>query len=532
MPCLQNVKRHTNVTWRRITDGKGVGATIDCGSTLILTAKDSGKYTCLTCNLSLSLQVVEKSSQSCLSMEETSKYLVVGAGGEIPCPGLTCGDNTSTIWYKDDEVVPDTANRDSCEKNGWLHLCTVYKEDTGVYFCDRTVSEGGTEWIFRTAVTVFAVAHLKPTYRPRILNPSDNTTKEVELGGSFTLTCEVFFPIEIPLEKFSPEVRWHMNYEEKSIPLHLEKKEVGPDWTLTFRENMIPESVNVTQRAIIQKVTPQHLNSTYTCSASNAVGNSSVTMSLRKKTKVVWPSLVGYPVVSLLLVAGLGIFVHVKWLELQLIYKCHFPKGNQSGDNKQYDVMLSYVWSPPATELKVWMLSSSSGPGTEEKDPQNSEEGTTTQTQLAVRLPQVLEGQWRHRLWLPERDLLPGGAYMDDVVLAIQKSRMLICVLSADYLSNSKAVFVLESGIQALLQNSTLKLLLIWTNRASVPLNHLNASLPMLVQRALKVLPSLDWPSGGATTATNHFWKSLRKAMPPHTQEDNFIHVRPVRTEC
>lgn len=39
-------------------------------------------------------------------------------------------------------------------------------------------------------------------------------------------------------------------------------------------------------------------------------------------------------------------------------------------------------------------------------------------------------------------------AYTNDVVLAIKKSQMLICVLSDDYFTNSNAVFELESGVQ------------------------------------------------------------------------------------
>lgn len=40
------------------------------------------------------------------------------------------------------------------------------------------------------------------------------------------------------------------------------------------------------------------------------------------------------------------------------------------------------------------------------------------------------------------------SAYTSDVVLAIQRTQMLVCVLSDDYFADSNAVFVLESGVQ------------------------------------------------------------------------------------
>lgn len=47
--------------------------------------------------------------------------------------------------------------RASCEHNGWLHLCQVSKLDTGLYFCDRQITEQGVKWIFRRAVNVTVI---------------------------------------------------------------------------------------------------------------------------------------------------------------------------------------------------------------------------------------------------------------------------------------------------------------------------------------------------------------------------------------
>ncbi|XP_031702806.1 interleukin-18 receptor accessory protein-like isoform X1 [Anarrhichthys ocellatus] len=431
------------------------------------------------------LQVVERSeiSLECVQPEQNSIELYVDVGGKVPCPGLNCSNNTHAIWYKGNKAVSEQ-KRSSCQMGGTLHLCQVNKLDTGVYFCDRQIIEQGVIWTFRRAVNVRA------------------------LRQPHTLMCKVHFDFE---REFSREVLWYMNYGsnmENMTLLPMEEQQQRETFTV----------YEVIRKAIIKEVTPEHLNNRYTCIASNIVGNSRGTIELKEKIKVKWPSLVGYPIASLLLVAGLGIVLHVKWLEIQLIFRSHFQHGKHDGDEKEFDVLLSYVWSPPSAEVMgVSTLSSQRGPDTDEEaclscmDPLNTEEGKSTQRPLEVVLPQVLEDRWGYRLCLLERDVVPGGAYTNDVVLAIQRSRMLICLLSADYLSNSNAVFVLESGVQVLLQDSTLKLLLIWTSRASASLIQPDSPLPTLVQRALKVLPSLDWTSG---KPTSNFWRSLKKAMP------------------
>ncbi|XP_018539223.1 interleukin-18 receptor accessory protein isoform X2 [Lates calcarifer] len=513
MPCVKS----ESVVWSRIReDGGNEGPSYDCEKEFPAEVKHSGNYTCHTggSKYFLHLQVEEKSSPSCFQPEESTVELYNSAGGEIPCPRYDCSNNTDVTWYKGNRAVSEM-KRAPCEKDGLLHLCQVKAEsDPGVYFCDRQIIEQGVMWTFRRAVKVEVIPYSEPSGPLRFMSPADNATEEVELGQTHNLTCKVFFPYE---KRISAKVQWFMNYngnKENMTLLPMEPPQYG------FK---IREEYGVTRRAIIKEVTQQHLKHTYTCIASNTVRNNSVTIKLKKKTTVKLPCLVGYPLVSFLLVSGLGIILHVKWMELQLIYRSHFQHGKHDEDNKEFDVFLSYVWSPPSAEgERGWTFSSGSGPNTDEEgcppsmDPLNSEEGKATQKPLQVLLPQVLEEQWGYRLCLLERDVLPGGAYTNDVVLTIQRSKMLICLLSADYLCNSDAVFVLESGVQALLQNSAIKLLLIWTSRDSASLIQQDPPLPTLVQRALKVLPSLNWTSGKPARATCNFWRSLRKAMPHH----------------
>ncbi|XP_064815950.1 interleukin-18 receptor accessory protein-like isoform X2 [Oncorhynchus masou masou] len=114
----------------------------------------------------------------------------------------------------------------------------------------------------------------------------------------------------------------------------------------------------------------------------------------------------------------------------------------KSADDKEYDAFVSYV---PCSSSEA-----GGGRGGREEA-------------LEVLLPKVLEGQWGYHLFLLERDLLPGGAYTEDVVCAIRSSRRLVCVLSPDYLA-STCLFELETGIRALQQDPHFRLILIWTS--------------------------------------------------------------------
>ncbi|KAA8595859.1 hypothetical protein FQN60_011150 [Etheostoma spectabile] len=245
---------------------------------------------------------------------------------------------------------------------------------------------------------------------PSIIYPNGNMKEEVELGRSHTLMCKARFPFEADV---SPEVRWYINYSGKMENMTLLRMEEQHEERVTF------EVLEVIRRASIKEVTPQLLNQnpTFTCIANNTHGNSNVTIKLIEKMKVKWPSLVGYPVVPLLLVAGLGMVLHVKWLEIQLIYRSHFQHGKHDKDKKEFDVLLSYVWSPPTAELEVLTISSQKGPDTDEEaclssmDPLNTEEGNSIHRPLEVLLPHVLEDRWAYRLCLLERDVLPGGGF-------------------------------------------------------------------------------------------------------------------------
>ncbi|KAM9825611.1 interleukin-18 receptor accessory protein-like isoform X1 [Syngnathus typhle] len=522
MPCTNN-----KVTWHKMRAERGENGDFffDCGTEFLTQANHSGNYTLLNgipfvlsngSTMFLYLQVMDKHRLPCYKDEEAVVTLIAGAGGTIPCPGFNCTLSTSVTWYKGNKSI-SKMHRANCVKNGGLQLCTVSQHDTGRYFCDKHFVEQGVQWTFRRPVAVTAIPFEEVSASPRITLPDESAPQEVELGERHTLSCLVHFPYEV---NFSPQVQWYMNYGDKGGKRNLMQTESQQCNRVTFEEYL------VTTEALIQQVTALHLKHTYTCMASNSAGISNVTVKLKKKIKEKWPSLISYPIASLLLLAGIAIVLRVKWLELQLIYISRLQSEKVDADEKEFDVFFSYVWTSPHHEAAGLTRSAQSSPNSHDSpspfEPFNLEHVIDNLRPPEVVIPMVLEDLWGYRLCLMERDMPPGGAYANDVVHAIRRSQILICVVSADYLSNSNAVFVLESGIQVLLQSSTLKILLIRTSRTSACFEQPDSPLPSVVQRALKVLPSLDWNLGQTESATGNFWRSLKKALPKHRVRSHF----------
>ncbi|XP_024857891.2 interleukin-18 receptor accessory protein isoform X2 [Kryptolebias marmoratus] len=497
MPC-----RESGDSWFR-TEGKE-SSSINCQTKFVAEVKHSGTYN--NTRFLLTLQVVEKSSLRCFQPNERSVTLRAAVRGTITCPRLTCRNDSNAVWYKEHRRLNKT-KRDFCEDGRLLQLCEVFKKDSGVFFCDRQTIESGVTWTFRAAVKVTVVPRFEATTSPEITYPSAEEVEEVELGRPHSLTCKAVFDFELNV---SAKVEWFLNHggnSTNSTPLPMDDP----------RNKLLFEKTEVTRRARIGEVTARHLNQAFTCVASNAVGTSSVTMRLRARRPVRWRSLIGCPLACFLLAAGLGILLRAKWLEIRLICRSRFQRGNDTGEEKEFDVFLSHVWSPGSP---TW-AGGSDFISTEAEGPVPSclsvAEKLNAQRPGEVLLSQVLEDRWGYRVCLLERDILPGGAFTNDVVLALKRSRMLLCVLSADYLADANAVFVLETGVKAFLQNAALRLLLVrtrGTGGTSPSLPRTDPPLSKLLQRSLKVLPGLDWSSDPSSSTADRFWTSLRKALP------------------
>lgn len=98
--------------------------------------------------------------------------------------------------------------------------------------------------------------------------------------------------------------------------------------------------------------------------------------------------------------------------------------------------------------------------------------------------------------------------YADDIVNIIKKSRRGIFILSPSYV-NGPCVFELQAAVKLALGDQTLKLILIKFSSFRVP-----ESLPYLVKKALRVLPTVTWRGLKSVQPSSRFWTQICYHMP------------------
>ncbi|XP_041612312.1 interleukin-18 receptor accessory protein isoform X2 [Vulpes lagopus] len=160
----------------------------------------------------------------------------------------------------------------------------------------------------------------------------------------------------------------------------------------------------------------------------------------------------------------------------------------KKGDKKVFDAFISYAkWSSFENETT----------------------SSLSEEYLALNLfPEVLENKYGYNLCLLDRDVAPGGVYAEDIVNIIKKSRRGIFILSPNYV-NGPSIFELQAAVNLALDDKTLKLILIKFCSFQEP-----ESLPHLVKKALRVLPTVTWRNLKSVPPNSRFWTQMRYHMP------------------
>ncbi|XP_034613920.1 interleukin-18 receptor accessory protein [Trachemys scripta elegans] len=441
----------------------------------------SGVYICMIREeipcLSNIIKVQAKNNANCSDNGRNELSLLIETGHSISCPGIHCYKQRSPVtWYKNGIRVMFQEIRQSLKlTDDEILLRRIYEQDAGIYVCDYIVFDNSIQWTMRRVVRVKIIAR-NTVHTPNILSPSGVKTLEVEVGKPLTIECKVFFGFE---RDFLPMITWYRdNKESKSEPL-LQKPT-----RIRVKELEGKSFVHV---ATLREVTERDLNSNFICFAQNSVGNSTGVLKLKRKERALFKFIL-YGAIAVLVGLLVGsAFVYQHWIEIVLMYRNYLAKDETIGDSKEFDAFVSYA----------------------KQDSFESDSTFLNEEQFALEvLPEMLENKYGYKLCLLERDILPGGAYTDDIVTAIQQSRRAIIILSPGYV-NGPSIFELQAAVNCALEDNTIKLILIKYKSFQEP-----ESLPPIVKKALKILPVVTWKSSNSNSPNKQFWKYMRYHMP------------------
>lgn len=457
-----------------------------------LKRKHSGTYICRMRNLCMKIIVDVQEKENCPKYGANSLFFRTTDKGSVSCPSLNCQQGTVTsnvTWYKyaNFSMVPPPG-RDSIKiSNNDMQLFTIYVEDSAIYTCDYVLNISGKEWIMRATIQI-SVDVQDTQELPLISGPSNGTEIEAELGKPIILTCKFLFGYE---RSFSPVINWTVLHPEFKME-HSGRREHCLNNTNGFK------GYECSFTKTLDSVTKNDLRSIFHCSAQNSVGSVTTTFKLsRKEKEVVFRTYILWALLVLLLLMLIGAgTVFVYWVEIVLLYRHYLSKDETIGDNKDFDAFISY-----ATQTLEF------GEDIAENSYDNYEDEQFA-TQL---LPGVLEDNYNYKLCILDRDILPGGAYVEDIAKIIRRSRRAIFILSQRYLT-SQSLFELQAAITCSLEEQeSLKLILIKLKPFKEP-----ETIPHIVKKALRTLPTVSW-KGNLNSKSAHntkFWKRVRYYMP------------------
>ncbi|NXG59840.1 IRPL2 protein, partial [Hemiprocne comata] len=454
--------------------------------------QDSGFYTCVLRNstycmkVSMSLTVAENESGLCYNSK--IRYLEkseVTKRKTISCPDIedykTAGQEPDVVWYK--ECKPKMWRSVVIQKGNTLLIQEVQEEDGGNYTCELKF-EG--KLIRRTVeLKVTALLTDKP---PKPLFPMENqpTVIDVQLGNPLTVACKAFFGFSgesgpmiywMKGEKFIEELEGHIREGEvRLLREHLGEKEV--ELTLVFDAVEEADLAN------------------YTCHVENRNGRKHASVLLRKKDLIYKIELAGGLGAILLLLILLVTIYKCYNIELMLFYRQNFGGDEAADDNKEYDAYLSYTKVDP-----------------DALDCDNNEE---EQFALEI-LPDVLEKHYGYKLFIPDRDLIPSGTYIEDLTRCVEQSRRLIIVLTPDYvLRRGWSIFEMENRLHNMLVSGEIKVILIECTELKGKVNYHEVES---LKHTIKLLSVVKWKGPKSSKLNSKFWKRLVFEMPGKKKE-------------
>ncbi|XP_063288024.1 X-linked interleukin-1 receptor accessory protein-like 2 [Pelobates fuscus] len=454
--------------------------------------QDSGLYTCVLRNstycmkVSMLLTVAENDMGLCYN--DRLRYweqVQVTKNKQITCPDVDDykmgNKETEVVWYK--ECKPKKWRSSIIQKGNSLLIQDVQDQDAGNYTCELKYDGRPVRRTIQLKVTALVTAKPPQPLFPVVNQPS---VIDVQLGSPLTVFCRAFFGFTgdntpqiywMKGDKFIEELENHIKEGVfRLLKEHLGEKEV--------------------ELALIFDIIQERDLGNYSCHVENKNGHNHATVILRTRGLKYNIELAG-GLGAILLVFIMFVTIYKCYnIELMLFYRQNFGSDEAAEDNKEYDAYLSYT--------KV--------------DPDSLDNETKEEEQFALEiLPDILEKQYGYKLFIPDRDMIPSGTYMEDLARCVEQSRRLIIVLTPDYvIRRGWSIFVLDSRLHNMLTSGEIKVILIECTNLR---NKVNYQEVESLKHAIRHQSLIKWNGPKSSKINSKFWKRLVYEMPAKKRE-------------
>ncbi|XP_040033589.2 interleukin-1 receptor accessory protein-like 1 isoform X2 [Gasterosteus aculeatus] len=450
---------------------------------------DVGYYSCVLRNstycmkVSMSLTVAENDTDLCYNSKmRFFEKAELSKSKDITCPGiedyLQPAAGPEIVWYK--ECKPKQWRQTIERRRDTLSIKEVREDDIGNYTCEL---QFGNFVVRRTTeLSVTAPLTDKP---PKILSPPEGQMSVIEMaiGSPLNLTCRAFFGYSGDV---SPLIYWMKG--EKFIE-DLDEERVQESDIKTIREHLGEQEVSIS--LTIDSLEENDLGN-YSCYVENGNGRRQSNIQLARKAELMYTvELAGGLGAILMLLICLVTLYKCYRIELMLFYRSHFGSEDIDGDNKDYDAYLSYT--------KV--------------DPDQWSQETREEERFALEiLPDVLEKHYGYKLFIPDRDLIPTGTYIEDVARCVDQSKRLIIVMTPSYVvRRGWSIFELETRLRNMLVTGEIKVILIECAELRGIMNYQEVEA---LKHTIKMLTVIKWRGPSSNKLNSKFWKQLLYEMP------------------
>eukprot|EP00076_Gallus_gallus_P015152 XP_015134125.1 X-linked interleukin-1 receptor accessory protein-like 2 isoform X5 [Gallus gallus] len=396
------------------------------------------------------------------------------------------------MWYKnkgdlEEPIIFSEVRMSKDEDSIWFH--SVDLQDSGFYTC---VLRNSTYCMKVSMSLTVAENESGLCYNSKIryLEKSEVTKRK-------TISCPDIEDYKIDSQE--PDVVWYKECKPKmwrsvviqkgnTLLIQEVQEEDGGNYTceLKFEGKLIRRTVELKVTALLTDKPPKPL-----FPMENQPTVIDVQLDLIYKIELAG----GLGAILLLLILLVTIYKCYN-IELMLFYRQNFGGDEAADDNKEYDAYLSYTKVDP-----------------DALDCDNNEE---EQFALEI-LPDVLEKHYGYKLFIPDRDLIPSGTYIEDLTRCVEQSRRLIIVLTPDYiLRRGWSIFEMESRLHNMLVSGEIKVILIECTELKGKVNYHEVES---LKHTIKLLSVVKWKGPKSSKLNSKFWKRLVFEMPGKKKE-------------